>query len=53
MAPEFYRYEAADTIHPHGEHVIGPEPPLGSERNCPQQVANARICKMVAVSVRG
>ena len=50
MAPELCRYEAADTIHPHGEHVIGPEP-LGSEHNCAQQVENARICKMVAVSV--
>jgi hypothetical protein len=50
MAPELYRYEA-DTIHPHGEHVIGPEPALGSEHNCAQQGENARIRKMVAVSV--
>jgi hypothetical protein len=36
MAPEFYRHEAADTTHPYGERVIGPEPPLGSEHNCAQ-----------------
>lgn len=40
------------TIHPRDEHVIGSEPPLGSEHNCAQQVENARTCKMVAVSVR-
>ena len=28
--------EAADMIHPHDEHVLDPELPLGSEHNCAQ-----------------
>jgi putative transposase len=39
-------------IYPRDEHVIGPEPPLGSEHNCCQQVENAPTRNVVAVSVR-